>query len=412
MSEDINREKFFNLPEVRFAEIDAEKVINSIITMYEGIMNTTLFPADPVRLFLSTLGAMIAQQNIISDFMNKQNLLRYATGNFLDHIAVDRNVYRLEPKKATVYIRFTLNNALNSHTTIPSGTRVTNGNIFFATNTEVQIPAGNLYGDTLATCLSEGFIGNGFVAGQINKLVDVITNVTAKNITTSGGGSDLEDDDSFRNRIRLQPESFTTAGSELAYIFWALSAHPNISDVSVTSPLPCHVNLWVMLKNGEIPEPDATTGLPAPEIIAIMELFGINSDTSPQNTIANSLTGKRIRPLTDYIQVLPVKAVEIDYNIRWFITSSQGHEYTQIKERIENAITEYETWQKAIAGRDINPDMLIKLCIGAGAKRVVVMAKIDNELNYTPFRFIKLERNQVAKFINNNKLLDGIIEDE
>lgn len=42
----------------------------------------------------------------------------------------------------------------------------------------------------------------------------------------------LEDDARFRARIQLAPEGFTTAGSQGSYIFWALSASPEVKDVS------------------------------------------------------------------------------------------------------------------------------------------------------------------------------------
>jgi hypothetical protein len=74
------------LPEVVYAEVDTEKIVSSIVTTYEGIMNVTLFPADPVRLFLSALAAVIAQQNAVADWSVKQNFIRFASGVYLDHL--------------------------------------------------------------------------------------------------------------------------------------------------------------------------------------------------------------------------------------------------------------------------------------------------------------------------------------
>ncbi len=56
--------------------------------------------------------------------------------------------------------------------------------------------------------------------GQINELVDPIPFVSrVENISTSYGGSDIENDDKFRARIQIAPEHFSVAGPEGAYRF-------------------------------------------------------------------------------------------------------------------------------------------------------------------------------------------------
>ena len=71
------------------------------------------------------------------------------------------------------------------------------------------------------------------VVGQINTLVDPIAYISSvSNTTASTGGTDTEDDENYRERIQLAPESFSVAGSEGAYIYWARSAH----QASSTSP--------------------------------------------------------------------------------------------------------------------------------------------------------------------------------
>ena len=66
----------------------------------------------------------------------------------------------------------------------------------------------------------------------------------------SSGGSEQEDNDRFRERIKLAPESFTNAGSRMAYRFHAMQAHPNIVDVAVLSPVPGTVELYPLLSTG------------------------------------------------------------------------------------------------------------------------------------------------------------------
>jgi phage-related baseplate assembly protein len=72
------------------------------------------------------------------------------------------------------------------------------------------------------------------------QLLDEIDNVDLQvtNLAASSGGSEQEDNDRLRERIKLAPESFTNAGSRMAYRFHAMQAHPNIVDVAVLSPVP------------------------------------------------------------------------------------------------------------------------------------------------------------------------------
>ncbi|MFD2089923.1 baseplate J/gp47 family protein [Brevibacillus brevis] len=49
--------------------------------------------------------------------------------------------------------------------------------------------------------------------GKLNQLVDPLPFVqSVSNVTESGGGADEEDDDSYAERIRQAPESFSVAG--------------------------------------------------------------------------------------------------------------------------------------------------------------------------------------------------------
>jgi len=387
------------LNEVLFTKVDSSEVEQAIITMYEGITNTTLFPGDPVRLFLSTLAADRAQENAITDWMNKQNLLRYATGNFLDHLGIWGDVTRLPASPSRTTLRFELQSPRAVPTIIPKGIRVTaDGKIFFATDLAVTIPANEMSIEVSATCLSEGVNSNGLLSGQVNRLVDLVAFIEkVENITTTQGGSNIESDESLRKRIRLAPDRFTTAGSELAYIWYALTAHSNIEDVSVTSPSPVWVEIYVMLKGGEIPDPEGA------EIQAVKEMFGVHEGTSHKNTMSDTMSGKKIRPLTDYVQVYPINAFNIDYTIKWFVTSEQAVDLHNIEDGISRAVSEYEVWQKGKAGRDIIPDNLIKLCLGAGAKRVELMG----------LEFRALSSRQVASFASNpNRIVFGGVESE
>jgi phage-related baseplate assembly protein len=332
--------------------------------------------------------------------MNKQNLLRYATGNFLDHLGAWSNTDRLQPSPATTIIRFTLNETRKKPTIIPKGFRVSpNNSLIFATDIAMTISANEFFVDIPATCLTEGRVGNDLLPGQIDTAFDRITElnqtieISVENISTSTGGSDIESDEAYRVRIRLAPERFSTAGSELAYIYHTLSAHSNIADASILSPEPVTVEIYVMLHGGQIPDPNGA------EINAVKDTFGVTDD--PANTMSNTMSGKKLRPLTDLVKVYPINAVDIDYTLRWFVTTEQATDLEQIQRNIALAVIEYETWQRERAGRDIIPDKLIKLCQSAGAKRIVL----------TGLNFTQISKRQVANFIENpDRIIFGGVE--
>lgn len=73
--------------------------------------------------------------------------------------------------------------------------------------------------------------------------------ITAAN-PVNGVAEVLESDSDFRRRVTLAPEGYSVAGPEGAYIFHALSAHPDVLDASATSPTPGAVLVTVLSRNG------------------------------------------------------------------------------------------------------------------------------------------------------------------
>lgn len=81
-----------------------------------------------MRLFILWVADIIIQERVNIDFSAKQNLPRYAEGEYLDSLAeLFKDVYRLEPEAARVTFRFTLSLELDTATVIPAGTRISAG---------------------------------------------------------------------------------------------------------------------------------------------------------------------------------------------------------------------------------------------------------------------------------------------
>lgn len=347
--------KLYDLDAITFAERDAALISSEIISRYETAYHEatgeriTLAAADPRRLFLLTVAEIIVQQRNVIDHAAKQNLLAYAEGSALDHLGLMLGVRRLPPRAAVTTIRFTLSAAQSSAKVIPRGTRVTasGSQIYFATDESLIIPADELAGEAAATCTEQGAVGNGFLPGQIDRLVDPIAHVAGVvNISTSEAGADVEGDGNLRDRIHLAPEGFSNAGSRGAYEYWARTASQLIVDVAVRSPSAGLVDVYPLLNDGE---------LPGDEVLADVAAV-LNDDT--------------IRPLTDLVAVKRPTPVSYDVALTWWLDRENSISAAIIQAAVADAVGSWAVWQRSKLGRDINPSELIKRMVAAGAKRV------------------------------------------
>lgn len=345
---------FPGLADIIFAEKAADEIEHEIITLYERLAERTLAKGDPVRLFLETIILIIVQQRSLIDYAAKQNLLAYASGDYLDHIGALLEVTRLEASHAMTTLKFTLSESQSSVVIIPAGTRASpgGGNILFATTESVEVPSGSTEITVTAECTVSGVQGNGFIAGQIRRLVDPFPyEMTVTNITESYGGSDKENDENFRERIQIAPESFSVAGPKGAYEYYARSAHQDIIDVAVIGPPEIeagYVRLYPLMKGGELPSQEV--------LDAVLAKCGADD----------------VRPLTDCVSVHSPETVSYALNVKYYIDRAKATQSTEIQVSVESAIHEWVTWQRSKLGRDLNPSELNHRIIFAGAKRAEI----------------------------------------
>jgi phage-related baseplate assembly protein len=369
-----------NYPDISFVDKDTERLANNLIIAYEMFIGRTLYPADPARLFLLWIADIIMQERVIIDFSAKQNVPRYAEGEYLDSLAeIFKDTPRLEAQPARTTFRFHISAPQASAQTIPRGTRVTvDGEITFDTTEPVVVLPGELYADAPATCQIVGKIGNGFVPGQITQLVDVFPFFDCvENITTSEGGSDTETDEAFYERLSNSMETFSTAGPVGAYEYWAKTASSNIVDVKATSPEPGVADIRILLQGGELP----------------------NVETIQR--VYDTLTAEKTRPFTDFVQVSAPDLVHYDIDLTYYIPLPRANGATLIQAEAAKAIQEYKNWQSGKMGRDINPDVLVRLLQQAGVKRAEIRSPA----------FTVIEDAAVA-VLNNESVIYGGIENE
>lgn len=376
----------FDLPDISFIDNDSldammQRLISNYEKKYKEVTGRTvsLGAADPVRVQLYAIALDLYQIEQYVDRAGKQDLLKYSYGGFLDNLAAGRRVTRQSATAARTTLRFTLSTIKTYASAIPAGTRVTNGDgLYFKTLEYGEVPAGAAFADIEAECTAAGIDGNNFLPGQINILVDPLPYVeTVENITTSEGGTDLEDDISLAERTYLAPSGYSTAGPQDAYAYWVKTYNTDIGSVRPMTPEPGYATIYVLMRDGS---------LPGEEVIRKLE---------------EDLQNNEVRPMTDFVTVSAPEVKTFNLDLTYWIARSNLASAAAIQTRVEVAIQDFITWQTTEIGRDLNPSELIRRVREAGAKRVEVT---------TP-EFERVKENQVAQLGTRDVKYGGLEDD-
>ena len=325
------------LPEPNFIERNPDTITNEWIKLYEEKSGKTLQPAQIERLMIDVAAYRETVLRIDIQETAKQNLLSYANLDNLEHIGEPLGVTKLLAKASITTIRFSIDETVDFDITIPKGTEIEtkDGVFIFQTDEEVFLPSGSLFVDVKASCETKGATSNNYAIGSINNLLTPLSFVTdVANISISSGGVDDEDADSLRERIRQAPEKFSNAGSRGAYRYHTLSAHQSITDVAIKSPTPGVVNIY----------PLTASGNPSKEILDLVQ---------------NYLSDDKIRPLTDFVQVLSPE--KIDFQIIATLYLFKDADKDSVIATIEKKLSEYKTTLSAKLGKSVVQTQIIAI---------------------------------------------------
>jgi phage-related baseplate assembly protein len=155
-----------------------------------------------------------------------------------------------------------------------------------------------------------------------------------------------ETDDRLRGRTALAVEAFGAAGPAGAYRFFALTAAPEVKDVTAITPAPGQV--LVTLLGDEGPG---------------------RVDQATQQRVLVALNADDVRPLTDVVSVRSAEIIE--YQIDAGLIIYPGPEAEAIRQRALAAVTEYAR-QRHKLGRDITTSGLHAALHVQGVQRVVL----------------------------------------
>ena len=370
----------FNLPDIDFLEKAPEQIESEMLQHVNEKTGLILTRADPRRKFLQSLATFVSIERNRMEHALHQNRLAYAEDNSLDHMGLEMSTERIEAKAAKTIMAFVLEEERPHEAyVIDAGELVSVGEVDFATDEVLVIPPGQSIGVVGATCTESGEVGNDYMVGEISTLVRPKAYINSvQNTTVSSGGAEQESDDAYAERIRLAPESFSTAGPELAYVYWVKTASTEIADVKAESPKEGHVDVYILMQNGRLPTS-----------AEIQEVDGIINDS-------------QVRPLTDLVSVNVPEQVSYEALATYWISKSNETVAAIIQKQVENEYQEYIIWQRSKMGRDVDMSELIARLKSKGASRVAINSEM----------FIEVAKNQVAIELPSSVLSFGGIADE
>ena len=165
----------------------------------------------------------------------------------------------------------------------------------------------------------------------------------------TGAPAVLETDTALRQRVQLAPHAFSVAGPELAYVFHARSAHPDVADATAISPTPGEVLVTVLATSG--------TGVPSAPVL---------------DAVRAVLDGP-VRPLTDAVTVQAAQLV--DFSIEAQLHVFAGPDQALILSTAQASLTAYLASARRL-GRDIPRSAIIAALHVGNVQRVELLAPL------------------------------------
>lgn len=339
-----------------FIAIDESDLIDTGIKAYEDNTKEALSSGDERIFMINSFAYMILLAAREVNYGINQCFSTTAEEDGLQVLGSDYQVERLPSEKAIVNVRFTLMSGRTGSTSIPEGTRVTyDGVHFFATSKAVIVPAETEYVDIECIATASGDDGyNNISSESISVLVDNVSGVVSvSNTDTSSGGSDIENLESWRERINLKKRGRNTAGGVDAYIYHIKSVDSSIGDVKILNPGDATVHAVILCKNGVIPN----DGLLA--------------------RVKEKVSAKDKRPLTDTFDVSAPNLINYGIDFHYTISPNDMDRIELIKKQVGEAVEQYRSQVEAHLGTDIIPDSLRKYILNAGASTVMITEPVD-----------------------------------
>ena len=311
-----------------------------------------LYPADPYRMLINVVSGKIYQTDAIIDARFKQNFLAYMTLENTRQWGGNFGFTDNGEEHAKCIVRFTLSGTQENNVVIPQGTLVTAGDdIFFATDEEGTIFAGDDHVDLSTTFTAAGAMANNYSIGTINILSNTINYIeSVSNITESSGGKDPYTNDELKERIINFPDTYSVSGPEGAYEQKAYEYSDEIVSTQAIANKAGVVTIFIMLANAKLPDTEYCDG-----VKAYFRNLGRFPDTD---------------------QLIVTAPTQIDYELEatYYISEYNKEMEDTIKAAVEEAVEEFTNATASDIGKAIVPDDLISYAKAAGARRITIVS--------------------------------------
>lgn len=335
----------------QFIDTDAQSILDACIAEYERLTSRPLYPAQSERLLINLIAYREHLVRVGIQEAAEQNLVAFARAPMLDYLGELVGVTRIPAQPARCILRFSLDAPAVSPVFIPAGTGVysNDGKHLFTTEADGTIESGVVAIDVSAVADEAGEDANGLKPGNVSPLAGDVTDepLSVRNVDVTSGGSDEETDDHFRERIMLAPETFSVAGSELAYRYHVLSASASIVDVGVLSPTPGVVELYPLTK----------TGIPDSATLALVKA---------------KVGSEKVRPLTDQVTVIAPEPVR--YTLSVSLTLYKNADADAVKKCAQASLAAHAEALRADLGRDVVRSQFIDAALVSGVYDVEIVS--------------------------------------
>ena len=323
--------------ELELIVADPDQIFEEAKKLYKNLSGNDIVPASEESYLLSTISALLGNIKAEMNRVALENYLPYARNKRLD---LKGKFYgsrgeRLGANPARTTMRCNISTTVERDIIVPKGTRFIYKTFIFVSEEEYRIEKGKSYVDIPVVCETTGDIGV-ILTGEIKEIVDRYDYFeSCENITEVTGGRDIEDDERYRVRIGEIPESFTSAGSEGAYKFWAKRASSLVTDVIIKSPTPNTLDIYVCNNQS---------------LIASEE----------KKKIKEYLEQEDIKALNDLITIKDPISYKYNIKIKYYLYKNAKNSKDLIEKRLNEKLLAYTKSLKM--GDSINSQDLIGIC--------------------------------------------------
>lgn len=326
--------------ELHYLTYDPDAILSDMVAAYISAGGDGIYPGDEKEILLQGVLQMFVQSFAGVDNALRMATLRYATGDYLDLIGENRDCERIAAVAATATVSITFLNS-GIQTTFPAGTAMTaDGRLMWSLDEDITASGSAETITAAITCAEAGTQGNNLTAGTEMQMA-IATSVVGSIIVTSGGtgGENREEDDVYRERIRLHGLANNTAGPAAQYEAIAMETSGEIIDANAVNTGAGQVTVYLLLEEGST----------AADVIS---------------EVTAALSAESVRPLTDIVTVAEATALNYTLDVTVTVESSTA------TADLDSAVEEYQEWQDRKIGRAFNPDRLKALLYQAGATLV------------------------------------------